>query len=102
MKLKVKKFMAEKEKRKKETVKKAQALAKKAVNKGEAITDTVRGKADAVKGFTVQTAQKAGHSVKGVQGKTSNVKKDIKAGYHEISQDTHNAAENISADIRSR
>ena len=71
-------------------------LKKKAVNTVVTIKDTVQKKSEAVKDSAADAAQKASNAIKDVHGKTERVKKDIKDGYHEITQDIHETAENIS------
>jgi len=71
-------------------------LKKKALNIGETIKGTVQKKAETVKDSAAHAAQEVCNVIKDVHGKAEGVKKDIKDGYHEITQDIHKTAENIS------
>ena len=65
-------------------------LKKKAVNTVETIKDKV----------SAHSAQEVVCNViQNVHGKTEGVKKDIKDGFHEITQDIHKTAENISNEL---
>jgi len=71
-------------------------LKQRAINTVETIKDTVQKKSEAVKDSAAHAAQEVSNVIKDVHGKTEGVKKDIKDGYHEITQDIHKTAENIS------
>jgi hypothetical protein len=49
-----------------------------------------------VKDAAAHATQEVYDVIKDVHGKTEGVKKDIQDGYHEITQDIHKTAENIS------
>ncbi|MFZ3131556.1 MAG: YtxH domain-containing protein, partial [Desulfosporosinus sp.] len=74
-------------------------LEKKAVNTVETIKDTVQKKAETVKDSAAHAAKEAYNVIKDVQGKKEIVKKDIKDGHHEMTQDIHKTAEIISNEL---
>jgi len=75
-------------------------LKKEAINSVETIKDTVQKKAATVKDSTAHASQelckKYVMSSKKFMKKGQAVKNDIKDSYHEITQDIHKTAENIS------
>jgi gas vesicle protein len=74
-------------------------LKKKSLNIVETIKGTVQKKAETVKDSAAHAAQEVCNVIKDVHGKTEGIKKEIKDGYHEITQDIHKTAENISNEL---
>lgn len=72
---------------------------KKAVNTVETIRNTVQKKAETVKDSAAHAAKVAYNVIKDVHEKTESVKKDIKDGYHEMTQDIDKTAEIISNEL---
>lgn len=72
---------------------------KKAVSAVETIKGTVQKKADMVNNSAAHIAQEVCAVIKDVNGKTQNIKKEVKDGYHEITQDIQKTAENISNEL---
>jgi len=53
-----------------------------------------------VKDSSADAAQKASNAIKEIHRKTEGVIKDIKDGGHEIKQDIHKTAKNISNEVK--
>ena len=93
------KKVVSKGRRKKEKIKMAQKFAEKIVNKEDAIQNAIQEKAETMKGSAVHAAQEAGNCVKEVHEKSQGVIEDMKDGRHEILQDMHKTADNISEEF---
>lgn len=74
-------------------------LKKKAIITVRDINDSLQKKAEAAKNFSANSAQDISNTIEDFYKKTDGVKKDIKDGYHEITQDIHKTADNISNDL---
>jgi len=74
-------------------------LKKKAVNTVGTIKEIVQKKLGTVKDSAAHAAQEVCNVIKDVHGKTEGVKNDVKDGCHEITQDIHKTAENISNEL---
>jgi len=74
-------------------------LKKKTIDMIETIKDTVKKKVETAKDSANHAAQEVCNVIKDVHGKTEAVKKDVKDGYDEITQDIHKTAENISNEL---
>ena len=85
--------------RKKEKIKTAQKFAEKIVNKEDEIQNAIQEKAETVKDSAVHATQEAGNFVKEVREKDQGVIEDMKDGRHQISQDMHKTADNISEEF---
>lgn len=62
--------------------------------------DIAQKKVELVKDSVAHTAHEVSHAIKDAQGKADEVKKDFKSGYHEVTQDIHKTAENISKELK--
>lgn len=83
-----------------EKVKKAQDFAKKTVTSIEDFKDSVREKAEAVKGSAIHASKQADRSIQVVCEKAGKIKNDIKHGAKEISKDIHKAAARVSKELQ--
>ena len=71
-------------------------MKKKALDTEENIKDTVKKKVDSVKESATQVAQNINNVIHGVHCKTEGIKKDMKDGYHDITQEIQKTAIKIN------
>ena len=77
-----------------------QDLKNKAANTVETFKDTVQKKAEFVNDSAVHAAHEISNVIKDFHGKTTGVKREINEGYHDIAEDIHKTAENISNELK--
>jgi len=77
-----------------------QKFASNAEKTVETIKDSAQTKAGNLKDSAVRTVHKAQNAIDDANRKATGVKKDIKDGFHELTQDIHETAKNISKSVK--